>query len=1274
MITSLSDIEQLETHLDELVKELQEESFVVSSAQFIYLLKVIESVRKEGGAGSDQLKQLLGPIVCRTEFEQKRFCDIYNRVVRKCSLPEIEDKTGKGGNSSNNDQNKGKSSYKKRLGIVFFTICITVGGIWYFWSFDPAKIKIQPQINKGTIDPKQWQRRTFFLDSITQSRSKEKVKWLFGDSTSAQHTTQDTTIHVYPNFDSTYNVRAIIGQDTLLTKVNIVSPYCQIAFEYQEDSINKNAVVFRNTSPGLSYGVRYKWDFGDGSRLRIQSDKAIVKHTYSGSGPFSVTLMPINYACKPITATFSLGNQNKKLPPIPLLRFKDHFFKPYNWVKWLIPLLILLVAGGIIGLIIRWVLYKKQGARNLPTASEAPFDFNFSAQDREIAISENLEDWARQLQQREEGDRQQLDILRSLDSTIRHGGAPILEFKRPKSRPSYLVLIDERAIYDQQARLYEFMSKTLAERNVNIETLFFYSDPRHCWGEKYPTGIAVEQLQRAYPDYNLVLMTEGSRLIDHETGNVGRWFTDIFGYWSNRGILTPIDAPDWDSYEKVLSKFFVILPAVPDGQILLRDFITKNIEERPAFDEIREQLSNGKMLNPFLGKRIDQIDIDYIKTYLTYSNNVSTDHQNIAICQWAYATSLFSTPDWNVTIAIGKEVEQFYGTKNIVSTTNLVKIMALPWMRIQKLSQSLQQNLYKELDKNLEDVVRRRLLKLLKEVESNIQLNTKSYAHANLRISMGQQWLNIKPKDQKERIKREIMVSDLVGYYHANSIEDEMLSQQIKRRIINPYNRILSFLGILGIGISALMFSERAKKLILLPFANVSILNQKIADSSSYYNSLAVSCWQNDSLSLPKRHDSTLSLLVRAAKIAPADTTLLNLYALNYNYVLLTANTSMNIKRLLDPKDSHSIDTIMAPLRGSIRKKSMLNERIVSDYLIYLRYNVDSAKKIVIWTLKELKKTDTTGLSQKIKKAQQTYQPLLISFFQDNKVINIHWPKLKSYELYKAIASVNAKRYALYFNDNSPAQIPNPIPKPPKPDSQREGESPEPTITMPDKEKEKEPVTKLSTGIPNYGILRGRLERVEDRGNFIYLLINSGGKRQYQVAVDVENIKEPSNPISIYTKDDLIGRNHPGEENDVTVGFTLLDKNRNSGALDYLQDTRISILRSKDFENISKRMLLNKFMRADNGIAEIYIWGSRVELTPDIDNVFKLPSPAYEIQNVHFNQGTPNGSPHYNENGVWQDGGILIASNSSEKSSYIIIKFKSQTFNVDENGNPKLSK
>ena len=68
---------------------------------------------------------------------------------------------------------------------------------------------------------------------------------------------------------------------------------------------------------------------------------------------------------------------------------------------------------------------------------------------------------------------------------------------------------------------------------------------------------------------------------------------------------------------------------------------------------------------------------------------------------------------------------------------------------------------------------------------------------------------------------------------------------------------------------------------------------------------------------------------------------------------------------------------------------------------------------------------------------------------------------------------------------------------------------------------------------------------------------------------------------------------------------------------------------------------------------------------------FDLPSPAYEIQNVHFNQGNPNGSPYYNENGAWQDGGILIASNSSEKSSYILIKFKSQTFEVDEKGNPK---
>ena len=59
------------------------------------------------------------------------------------------------------------------------------------------------------------------------------------------------------------------------------------------------------------------------------------------------------------------------------------------------------------------------------------------------------------------------------------------------------------------------------------------------------------------------------------------------------------------------------------------------------------------------------------------------------------------------------------------------------------------------------------------------------------------------------------------------------------------------------------------------------------------------------------------------------------------------------------------------------------------------------------------------------------------------------------------------------------------------------------------------------------------------------------------------------------------------------------------------------------------------------------------------------------IHNVHMNQGDPIGSDFSEENGIWQDGGILIEYECPEPLfSIFLTKFETQSLNTDEHGHP----
>jgi len=105
-------------------------------------------------------------------------------------------------------------------------------------------------------------------------------------------------------------------------------------------------------------------------------------------------------------------------------------------------------------------------------------------------------------------------------------------------------------------------------------------------------------------------------------------------------------------------------------------------------------------------------------------------------------------------------------------------------------------------------------------------------------------------------------------------------------------------------------------------------------------------------------------------------------------------------------------------------------------------------------------------------------------------------------------------------------------------------------------------------------------------------------------------------------------------------------------------------------DNDLKDLLEAAFMRAmEQGGATVYAIGEKwgPEATRK-DKYFQF-KPGNGMHDIHMNQG--NGEAKYSKyNGVWQDGAVVI-EHEDGKWLGIFLAFQSQTFDTDEQGNPK---
>ncbi len=209
--------------------------------------------------------------------------------------------------------------------------------------------------------------------------------------------------------------------------------------------------------------------------------------------------------------------------------------------------------------------------------------------------------------------------------------------------------------------------------------------------------------------------------------------------------------------------------------------------------------------------------------------------------------------------------------------------------------------------------------------------------------------------------------------------------------------------------------------------------------------------------------------------------------------------------------------------------------------------------------------------------------------------------------------------------------------------------------------------------LKNYGVLAARVVDTRAEGGagapHFQIRVRAGGV-DYRVAVNVLSQQSPSELL--YAADEAF--DHPVLTGlpDLPDGFTELPNAPGRGALDFI--------RGNLFDRESMRPLPATAPGPDNDLADklhhfvdraqadpsarLYAFGERwgpEQGTPD--TIFGF-SPGNGVHDIHMNQG--NSGRFTRDDGVWQDGGLLLHFPGTQQWVAVFLAFQSQSWHTDD--------
>ena len=254
------------------------------------------------------------------------------------------------------------------------------------------------------------------------------------------------------------------------------------------------------------------------------------------------------------------------------------------------------------------------------------------------------------------------------------------------------------------------------------------------------------------------------------------WVEESLLRWEERIWLTPKPIASWGYTDLLVYRAFLLLTADLSAQLQLVETLS---QEKPDYFQLREAAREQVSA--------EQEDL--------YTLEGLARHLGPELLQWVAATTVHPEPRWEVTLSIGKALDEAKTLPNqpsLLSYENLYRLASIGWLQDGLLPEGLKRALRGLLHKEVELIARMAVLAMLEEVV----LPDEAFARQEHRIQMAVHRSILRPEDKQAQ--RELLYLWENGYLKT-PIPQAIQRQKRNNVLLLSLYTLLAFAGFYGL-------------------------------------------------------------------------------------------------------------------------------------------------------------------------------------------------------------------------------------------------------------------------------------------------------------------------------------------------------------------------------------------------------------------------------------------------------------------------------------------
>ncbi|KAA6439257.1 DUF2278 family protein [Dyadobacter flavalbus] len=214
--------------------------------------------------------------------------------------------------------------------------------------------------------------------------------------------------------------------------------------------------------------------------------------------------------------------------------------------------------------------------------------------------------------------------------------------------------------------------------------------------------------------------------------------------------------------------------------------------------------------------------------------------------------------------------------------------------------------------------------------------------------------------------------------------------------------------------------------------------------------------------------------------------------------------------------------------------------------------------------------------------------------------------------------------------------------------------------------------------LKNYSILKALVigkKLATSSSPHYQILVQDESGMQHRVAVNAKSQLPPSELLYYFDDDFQHELTDKIAEADLPSGFTSIASRPDGLALDFVRRNLFDTSKMKALpldlpgpdNDLNEKLDFYIKKAVGDPTVVLYAFGEKWGSEPDKKDQYFGFLPGSGIHDIHMNQG--NEGRFERDNGIWQDGGILLHFTLTDQWVALFLAFQSQSFHTDDSGN-----